>query len=118
MIKNSNDVENPKDDFIRGSSLGEFDYEDSEEGCDVYEAVMSAIFLSRPLGILWDEDLIEEFLKTKGYKIIERTDENGEVYTVPVKNGSKIIPDQKNSLRRVFDREIQKTLINWLSKLS
>ena len=62
MIKNSNEVEDPKDDFIRGSLLDGF--ENDSIGCDVYEAVMSAIFLSRPLGILWNEDLIEEFLKT------------------------------------------------------
>ena len=52
------------------------------------------------------------------YKIIERTDEDGEIYTVPVKVGSKIIPDKHDTLRRVFDREIQKTLLKWLIKIN
>ena len=99
--------------------LRENDWEDDDEGspCEVYDAVMSAIFLSRPLGILWEDSLIEKFLQAKGYKIVERTDDDGEVYTVPVKVGSKIIPDRRDSLRRIFDQEVQETLINWLISL-
>jgi hypothetical protein len=61
--------------------------------------------------------MIEKFLQAKGYKIVERTDDDGEVYTVPVKIGSKIIPDRRDSLRRIFDQEVQETLINWLISL-
>ena len=86
----------------------------SEENCPVLETILSAIFVSKPLGLLWDEDIIVEFLKEKGYKIVERVDENGETYLVPVKSESKYIPDSKNMLRKVFDREIQRTLIKWL----
>ena len=129
MNKNSNDIEGPQNDIFGGAmSEEEFlnkenggeenDWDGEEEGgCDVYDAVMSAIFLSRPLGILWDDDIIEEYLKFRKYKIVERTDDDGEVYTVPVKIGSKIIPDRRDSLRRIFDQEVQETLINWLISL-
>ena len=128
MNKNSNDIEGPQNDifggamseeeFLNSENGGEDDWDGEEEGgCDVYDAVMSAIFLSRPLGILFDEDLIEDYLRFRNYKIVERTDDDGEVYTVPVKAGSKIIPDRRDSLRRVFDREVQETLLAWMKTI-
>ena len=127
MKKNSNDIEGPQNDifggamseeeFLNSENGGEDDWEDEGGPCEVYDAVMSAIFLSRPLGILWDDDIIEEYLKFRKYKIVERTDDDGEVYTVPVKAGSKIIPDRRDSLRRVFDREVQEALLTWLKKI-
>lgn len=120
MIKNENEVTDPQDDFLGGMSSEDnlFDEnEDDYEYCEIYEAVMKAIFISRPLGILWDDDLIENFLVSKGFKMIERIDEDGEVFSVPVKPGAKIIPDRRDSLRRTFDREIQKTLLKWLLKV-
>ena len=129
MNKNSNDIEGPQNDIFGGAmSEEEFlnkenggeenDWDGEEEGgCDVYDAVMSAIFLSRPLGILFDDDLIEDYLKFRNYKIVERTDDDGEVYTVPVKVGSKIIPDRRDSLRRTFDREVQETLLAWMKTI-
>jgi hypothetical protein len=127
MNKNSNDIESPQNDifggamseeeFLNSENGGEDDWEDEGGPCEVYDAVMSAIFLSRPLGILFDEDLIEDYLRSRGYKIVERTDDDGEVYTVPVKAGSKIIPDRRDSLRRVFDREVQETLLAWMKTI-
>ncbi len=86
----------------------------NEEDCPMIDTILSAIFVSRPLGLIWDEDIIVDFLKAKGYKILERVDEDGETYLVPVKSESKYIPDSRNSLRKVFDREIQVALIKWL----
>jgi hypothetical protein len=129
MNKNSNDIEGPQNDifggamseeeFLNNENGGEENDWDGEEegGCDVYDAVMSAIFLSRPLGLIFDDDLIEDYLKFRDYKIVERTDDDGEVYTVPVKVGSKIIPDRRDSLRRVFDREVQETLLAWMKTI-
>ena len=92
------------------------DFFEDDDSCPMIETVLSAIFISRPLGFIWDEDIIIDFLKAKGYKIIERVDEDGESYVVPVKPDSKYIPEAKNMLRKVFDREIQKTLLTWLLK--
>ena len=120
MKKDENEVTGPNKDYIFGSDgEDEFDgFEEEDDGpCDVYNAVMGAIFISRPFGILWDEDLIEEFLVYKGYKIIPRTDEEGEIYYVPVKKESKLIPDSKSSMRQVFDREVQKSILKWLKKI-
>ena len=124
MIKNGDDINGPQSDIF-GDQMPEdndlevgYDEEDPDDfGCEVYHAVMNAIFLSRPLGILWDDDLIEDFLKSKNYRIVERVDEDGEVYSVPVKPGEKMISERRDSLRRVFDREIQETLIKWLKKI-
>ena len=129
MNNNGNDINGPQnnifgdamseEEFLNNNKEHEEELEigDSDNYCDVYDAVMGAIFMSRPLGILWEEDLIEDFLKSRSYKIVERTDDDGEVYTVPVKVGSKIIPDRKDSLRRVFDREVQETLLAWLKTI-
>lgn len=128
MNKNSNDIEGPQNDifggamseeeFLNEENGGEENDWDGEEGsCDVYDAVMSAIFLSRPLGLIFDDDLIEDYLQSRGWKIVERTDDDGEVYTVPVKVGSKIIPERKDALRRTFDREVQETLIAWMKTI-
>lgn len=126
MNKSSEDIEGPKknifgdtmseNDFLKDEDE-EFDMIDEEEHCEVFDAVMSAIFLSRPLGILFDEDLIIEFLQSRKYRIVERTDDDGEVYSVPVKVGSKVIPDSKSALRKVFDREVQETLITWMKSI-
>ena len=128
MNKNSNDIEGPQNDIFGGAmSEEEFlnkenggeenDWESDGSPCEVYDAVMNAIFLSRPLGILWEESMIEKFLQAKGYKIVERTDDDGEVYTVPVKVGSKIIPERRDALRRTFDREVQETLLAWMKTI-
>ena len=131
MNKNSNDIDGPQNDIFGGimpeeeflnSENNEGLNDNWEEGegnapCEVYDALIGAIFLSRPLGLIWDDDIIEEYLKFRKYKIIERTDDDGEVYTVPVKAGSKIIPDRRDSLRRVFDREVQETLLAWMKTI-
>ena len=126
MNKSSEDIEGPKknifgdtmseDDFLKDEDE-EFDMINEEGHCEVFDAVMSAIFLSRPLGILFDEDLIIDFLQSRKYRIVERTDDDGEVYSVPVKVGSKVIPDSKSALRKVFDREVQETLITWMKSI-
>lgn len=123
MNNNGNDIESPQNDIFGGAMskeefLGKEENEEKEGYCDVYEAVMKAIFISKPLGIIFDNDLIEDFLVGRGYKIVERTDDDGEIYTVPVKVGSKIIPDRRDSLRRVFDREIQEVLMKWIKSIS
>ena len=118
MKKDENEVTDPNEDYIFGSGDNEeLDGFDEDGPCDVYNAVMGAIFISRPFGILWDDDLIEEFLVYKGYKIIPRTDEDGDIYYVPVKKESKLIPDSKSSMRQVFDREVQKSILKWLKKI-
>ena len=118
MKKDENEVTDPNDDLIFGpDNEDELNGFEEDGPCDVYNAVMGAIFISRPFGILWDDDLIEEFLVHKGYKIIPRTDEEGEIYYVPVKKESKLIPDSKNTMRKVFDREVQQTILKWLKKI-
>ena len=127
MIKDGSDIRDPEDEYFHGSPDEDIDFEldddedDFEENDDrlpCIEPILGAIFLSRPLGILWDDDIIEEFLSELGYSMIERVDDDGDVYVVPVKKGSKLIPDRRDSLRRVFDREIQKVLLKWLIKQS
>ena len=74
MNNNGNDIDGPQNNFF-GDAMSEDEFLNRENGelqndwededyehCEVYDAVMRAIFLSRPLGILWEDSLIEKFL--------------------------------------------------------
>lgn len=76
--------------------------------------------VSKPFGILWYDENMEEFLKKLGYKIITRKDpETDREYNIAVKPNDPSISDEGYSnVRDVFDNEVQKILLGWLLKIS
>lgn len=83
------------------------------------EFLYQMMFVPKPFGILWKFEKMEEFLKFKGYRIVERTNENGDTFTVAVKPNSSYIPNEsKSNIVDVFEEEVQSTLLNWLKNIS
>lgn len=84
------------------------------------ELLYQMMFVPKPFGMVWKYDNMIDFLKFKGYKVIERIDEEtGRTNDVAVKSGAKYIPDAtKSNILEVFEDELQKTLLNWLKKIS
>ena len=88
---------------------------------DFSEIMYHMLALPKPFGILWDFDKMEDFLKFKGYKIIERTDEeSGRTCKMAIKPGDKYIPDfsKGTNILDIFTDEVQDSIINWLKKIS
>ena len=90
-------------------------------GRDFSEIMYHMFALPKPFGILWDFDKMEDFLKFKGYKIIERTDEEtGRTCKMAIKPGDKYIPDfsKGTNILDIFTDEVQNSIISWLKKIS
>ena len=98
-----------------------FDFEDlfDEEGhedCPVIPMVMSAVMMPKPFGMMWDDEVIRNFLDSRGYKILKVQAEDGESeFDVAVKRGESTIPDEPNIIA-VFEKELQGLFLNFLIK--
>lgn len=113
-----------KSDKENKSSGGIFDITSSAASTHNEEMLSNLMYgmtmLPRPFGILWDFEYMEDYLKFKGYKIIERTDEESEkTCKMAVKPGDKYIPDydRGTNILEVFTDELQKTLLKWLKSI-
>ncbi len=101
--------ENKEDDFIG-----------DEEPCWMFSTIASIIMNSnKPFGMNFESDKIEEFLKARGYKIIEKYNEDlGDSIRVAIKSDqSHISGDVSDNIRTVFSREVQDILLGWLLKI-
>lgn len=80
---------------------------DSDHECPIFE-----LYHQKILGVTWDEDKLEKFLKARGYTISEIT-VDGETY----KHGTKEGVDTKDyDLYEIFEEEVQDIILNWLLK--
>ena len=87
--------------------------------CPLTEILLNSMVMPKPLGYVFPQEKMEEFLKQRGYKIIKRYSEAREQdYNVAVKSGSSSIPeDDYSNVREVFDGEVQDILLSWLLKI-
>jgi hypothetical protein len=93
--------------------------EDTNEDCPYLNIITALLLQDRPLGILWNVDKMIEFLKARGYRILDRKDSDGNDYTVAVKPSDNSIPDNGvSNIKEVFDNEIQDILMKWVLKIS
>lgn len=83
---------------------------EEEEGlCPFVDDMIGAILFPKPFGLHWDDEIIAEFLKKLGYKIIGKT--------IAIKPGDKDVPEYDN-LMEVFNNEAQKIMTKWLLKIN
>lgn len=93
-------------------------FDNEEENCPLAETIMSMIALSKPFGMLWHPDMMCKFLKERGYKIIERFDEEQDRdVQIAVKKNSNKIPTSGN-LMETFLEEVRNILFKWLLKIA
>lgn len=114
---NNNDFLNPNDDLFGSFRSKGFD---NDEDCPVMMPMLSMMAMAmapKPLGMAWDDEPIEEFLKYKGYRIVELKNSDGEDICVAVKKDADSIPDEETTnVISVFSHEMQKSIINFLIK--
>lgn len=91
----------------------------NEEDCPYSHIFMSLLTMSKPIGFIWEDiDIIENFLKKRGYKIIERTNSKGNNIKIAVKPSDSCIPnDEFSNLREVFNQDVQNIILSWLLKI-
>lgn len=91
----------------------------SEMPCSFGHIFLNLLKMPKPLGYHFPQDKIVEFLKERGYKIINRySDTMGEEYPVAIKPGSSYVPgNDYSNVREVFDEEVQDILLKWLLKI-
>ena len=97
----------------------EFDGEfEDEEDCPYSQIFLSLLTMPKPLGLVWELDAIEDFLKKRGYKVIKRTNSSGDEIKIAIKPEDSLIPENETgNLREVFYDEVQRILLNWLLKI-
>ena len=118
MKKNNNDFLNPDDDLF-GSFRSSRGLE-GDEDCPVMMPMLSMMAMAmapKPLGMAWDDEPIEKFLKYKGYRIVELKNSEGEDICMAVKKDADSIPDgEKTNVLDVFSHEMQMSIIDFLIK--
>jgi Mg2+ and Co2+ transporter CorA len=96
------------------------DYQEVPFG-DIFFALFSAMsdaFSNKIFNIDWELEKVENFLVKLGYKIISRTNKDGDVVKFAVKPDNPQIPDDESgNLIRVFNSEIQDILLNYFLKI-
>lgn len=88
-----------------------------EPECPMVEHIMDRMLgMDAAIVLSPDQDLINDFLKELGYKILQRINEDGEEYWVAFKENDEEIPDWDNTLM-IAKRELWKTVFNWILKI-
>lgn len=82
---------------------------DDDDLCPFADEVISAVFWPKPFGLAWKDEVMSNFLKKLGYKIIDSS--------VAVRPGEKDVPE-RNNLVEVFNDEVQTILAKWLLKIN
>ena len=114
-MKENNNFFDFDDLFKQEGGGGRRNENEDHESCPVMPMIMSALMMPRPFGMMWDDEVIEKFLDSRGYKILDVTDETGENIHVAVKKDDPIIPDEPNIIA-VFEKEVQGLFLNFLIK--
>lgn len=86
-----------------------FEEGNDEEMCPYADEVIGAVLFPKPFGFHWNDEVLSNFLKKLGFKIIGGT--------VAIKPGEKDVPDY-NNLLEVFNDEAQKIIAKWLLKIN
>ena len=93
--------------------------DDTNEDCPYLNIITALLLQNRPLGIFWNADKMIEFLKARGYRVLDRKDSDGNEYSIAVKPSDSSIPDEgRSNIKDIFDNEIQDVLIKWVLKIA
>lgn len=90
-----------------------------EDNCPYMNLIAALVLQDKPFGIMWTADKMMEFLKARGYKLIDRKDSSGDNYTVAVKPSDSSIPDDGHSnIKEVFDSEMQDIIMKYVLRIA
>lgn len=103
-----------------------YSFEDNEENNNECPSVVSMknflikkVVGPNPFGLTWSLDNMKNFLKYRGYKILERTNEiTGDLFEVAVKPSMNAIPNDSSNIVDLFNEEVQLVLLDWLKSLN
>lgn len=118
MNRDYNFVPDSEDDELDDEFM--FSPPEDDDECPYGNMLMALAFQDKPFGILWSKDKVFEFLKARGYKLLDRKNkETGEEYTIAVKSGSPNIPDSGyGNTKETFNNEIQDIIMKWILRIA
>ena len=99
------------------------DFNDEEEGlCPSVEMFAGLILSDKPFGFIWKRDLMIDWLRKIGYKIIEKPNPDPRLSDIPIqvavhKDNDKMPDLNESNIDEVFCKEVQNTILNWLLKI-
>lgn len=119
MLGNDNFDDDKFKNSIEGAEgLGSFEDESEEKDCPYAETLLRLMLTPHPFGMPWKTDQMVGFLRKRGYKVIERFDEeSSDYYYVAVKPHEPTMPTTGN-LIEVFVGECQEIILKWLIKIA
>lgn len=89
-----------------------------DENCPILPMLAASMLIPKPFGMTWEDDVIREFLESRGYIFLVSTSEDGEEeFDVVVKKEDPAIPTEPNIIP-VFEKELQRVFISFLLKNS
>lgn len=94
-------------------------FDDEDNGNSLIDTLLALTVMPKPFGVTWSLDQMRGFLKARGYRVLERFDEEteNEYYVAVKKNESRIPDDGKGNIVDVFANEVQNILLKWLLKI-
>ena len=98
----------------------EFDPTEGEEDCPYMDILAAMTLTDKPFGFMWPREKMADFLKARGYRIIEKKDkDSGSEYLVACKSSDSAIPNTDHSnIKEVFDSEVMDIISKWLLKIA
>lgn len=94
--------------ILESDEIDDEELDDNDNYCPLADDVISAVFFPKPFGLAWDGDVMCNFLKKLGYKIIDGS--------IAIKPGEKDVPEKSN-LIETFNTEVQRIMTKWLLKI-
>lgn len=96
------------------------DFDENDDDCPYLSIIASIALNDKPFGILWPTDKMKEFLKSRGYRILNRKNKDtNEDYELAIKPNSNSIPDDGHSnMKEAFDSEMQDIILKWVLRIA
>ena len=107
-------------EFYPDFDMGDGDVNNEEEDCPYLGIITALALQDKPFGFLWPKDKMTEFLKARGYKILDRKNKDtNEEYSIAVSSNSSSIPDEgRSNIKEAFDSEMQDIILKWVLRIA
>ncbi len=90
-----------------------------DDNCPYLDLIAALALQDKPFGIMWPKDKMIEFLKVRGYKLLDRKDKDGDTYEVAVHPKNSSIPDNgRSNIKEAFDSEMQDIIMKFILRIA
>ena len=111
----SSDLDDERENLFK-NFLDEACVDDQEDVCEFARNTINAVAIDKPFGMLWSYDIMIDFLKKRGYKILIRDIPEDNCQTIIATKEDEKLPEDLNysNIKTKFSIELQKTIIEKL----